>query len=269
MFANAANNIYSMVSINTHRYPQHIIWPTRVDCWGGVLKRLLYIVDLNIDGNCWPRLVVFCIYAWRWVAVFEVPAYTYCRKIAATMDGSGCIDSRLKPMDARQQPILASTTNILEAVLSKHSPSRNSSALLHCCSSLNSTPPSIPETIVSTMQYRCFSPNARSPHRTQQWLPIDGQLAQSIAADNGHWYTCRTLYCDRQWPSIDMPHTLLWVAIAIDGHGWHKMSPTTSIDGHPPKPTISIDKHLPQYYVWSMAMFRHLRQYIVEDNIYR
>ena len=41
------------------------------------------------------------------------------------MDGSVGNDSRLKPMDARQQPILASTTNVLEAVLQKHSQSED------------------------------------------------------------------------------------------------------------------------------------------------
>ena len=35
MFANAGNKTsYPTVSINTHRHPQHIIWPPRVDCAG-------------------------------------------------------------------------------------------------------------------------------------------------------------------------------------------------------------------------------------------
>ena len=111
--------------------------------------------------------------------------------------------SRSKPMDARQQPILASSTNVLEAVLQKHSPSRKSAVLLLCCSSSpNSTPPSMPETVVSTMHNRWFSPKPRSP--------------PPHTAVNGYRLTACTIHCGRQWPSIDMSHTLLWAAMAVD-----------------------------------------------------
>ena len=77
--------------------------------------------------------------------------YVFCRKIATTtMDGRAGDASRLKPMDAREQPVLASATNVLEAALQKHFPSRKGSALLHFCSSSpNITPPSrLPKIIV-------------------------------------------------------------------------------------------------------------------------
>ena len=57
--------------------------------------------------------------------------YVFCRRVATTVDVSVGHVSRLEPMDARQQPMLASTTDVLDAVLQKHSPSRKSSALLH------------------------------------------------------------------------------------------------------------------------------------------
>ena len=131
----------------------------------------------------------------------------FCRKIATTMDGSVGNFSRLKPMDARQQPIVASITNVLEAVLQKHSPGWTNSALLRCCSSSpNSTPPSIPEVIVSTMRYRCFSPRARTPppHTACPWTPC-------------------TIHCGRQWPSIDVSHTLLRPTMTIDRHAAHSI----------------------------------------------
>ena len=127
--------------------------------------------------------------------------YKSCRNIAinTTMDGSVGNVSRLKPVDARQQPTLASTTNALEAVLQKNFPvGRALPYLLHCCSSSpNSTPPPMPEIMVSTIQHRCFPPKAPSPspHTAVNWLSmdslhttmaIDGQLAHSIATDNGH-----------------------------------------------------------------------------------
>ena len=106
-----------------------------------------------------------------------------------------CTVSRLKPMDARQQPILASTTNVLEAVLLAEAPSSQSEELcpfcIDCCSSSpNRAPPSILyETIVSTMHHHCcVPPKTRSapPHTTVKWLSMDSLQNLSCTADNGH-----------------------------------------------------------------------------------
>ena len=167
-------------------------------------KRVKYS-ELLVLGNDQP-INVFCKYDWCPVIVFRIAcvSYVFCREIATTTN-MDCIvgnASRLKPMDARQQAVLASTTNVLEAVLRKHSPTRNRSAPLRCCSSSpNSTAPSIPETIVSTMPYRCCSSKPRSPPPPKagngcRWaactivnpLPtticIDRDLQQSIVDNN-------------------------------------------------------------------------------------
>ena len=54
------------------------------------------------------------------------------------MDSNVGNDSRLKPMDATQQPKLASTTNVFQAMLQKNSLSRKTSAYLQSSSSPNS-----------------------------------------------------------------------------------------------------------------------------------
>ena len=51
------------------------------------------------------------------------------------------------------------------------------------------------------------------------WAAVFGSpLVKANVANNGYrWIAC-TIYCRRQWLSIDTSHNLWWPAMAIDGH---------------------------------------------------
>ena len=121
--------------------------------------------------------------------------------LSTTMDGSVGNDSPLKPIDARQQPKIASTTNVFEAVFQKHSLSRKTPAFLqssspNCVLRRSYVKPLFQQCILSL-----FSPLKHEVHHraAAEWLSmdslhnplrptmaIDRPVAHSIVTDNGH-----------------------------------------------------------------------------------
>ena len=73
-------------------------------------------------------------------------------------------------------------------------------------------------------------------------------MSAKYPRDGYRWIAC-TIYCGRQWLSIDITHNLMWSAMAINGHRYD----------------------IPHHLLWSaiMAVDRSLAQHIVAGNGHR